>query len=347
MSSVTKKPETKNQENYEVKRISNCGNNAKIILVIGALAWVLFTYVITLWLINYANSLKKNNYDAVQATQVNPNALLGTGIAYIVFSVAVVIIVLVLIFKSYNIDGAKCKSGGIFKITFIIFGVIMIYASIYVLLGLLWFIPALRDAENAEPGSAVLVDEPKVAFINISGIFILILSALYFIYALVIIFTKNNAVVTKCAVGDTKCEESLKKLEEKQAAGGASTGIFSSLSRKLNEYKTSSLQEQYKNKDFDRIKMAEITSPIDVTNVDKIYPDKLKPTGVQNAKGFADKSLEICANNFAPSSPRYEIAQGNPSRDPCKYWGLKPGDKVEQKPITGTTDKIFTVVSSE
>jgi len=153
---LTKKTE---EVKYEYTKVSNCGTGAKIVLVIGALAWVLFTYIITLWFLTYGNSLRKNNFDAILATQVNANALLGTGIAYIVFSVAVVVTVLVLIFKKYNLNGVKCTSSGVFKITFIIFGVIMIYASIYVLLGLLWFVPLLRDAADAPAGTGVFIEQ--------------------------------------------------------------------------------------------------------------------------------------------------------------------------------------------
>jgi len=85
--------------------------------------------------------------------------------------------------------------------------------------------------------------------------------------------------------------------------------------------------------------MANITSPITVNNVEKIYPDQLKPQNPKSPKDFADKSLEQCTQDFTEGTERYATAGGDPSKDSCSYWGLKPNQKVKSKPIPGAKNQ--------
>ena len=90
--------------------------------------------------------------------------------------------------------------------------------------------------------------------------------------------------------------------------------------------------------------MANITSQINSTNVEKIYPEQLMPKNSKNNKDYADKSLEICSQEFNQGSPRYSIAGGNKDRDSCKYWGLSPNQRIKTENVQGTNNKTFTVI---
>lgn len=323
-----------NTEDSKKKYIKtpNCGKNSRLVLLIGAILWTVFTFIFLIWILNYVRSLRSNDNDAGLASKLNPTLFIFLSIFYIIFTIAIIITVLFLIFKKHKFENISCNTTGIFKIIFLVYGVIMLYAVIHVFIALSYLYTSINKVFNGE--ESVIIDTSKTNYLYYSGIVLLIISSIYLIFAIVMLYVKNNVVVIPCKEGDVPCQQQIAKIDESLIQ-----------KEKTDTGKSQTLQEQYKSEDFDRIKMAKIVSPINTTTIDNIYPKQLSPSSSKDAKAYADKSLEICTQPFEEGKERFNVALGDPKRDSCKYWGLKPSEKVSKKPIAGGKENIYSITS--
>jgi len=311
------------------ENVSNCSTAARAILITGSLLWTILTFVLVIWTLVYVTNLKNNDYDPTQVNEIAVGFYLTMFIIYIVVSVAIIIAVLIIIFKSYtNKDtGKKCITSPTLKLTYLIYGLIMTFGVVYAILVITLLIPSARSVNE---DTIVKIDEGAAQFFIIGGIILLVLNVLLLVMSTIVTFMKSGKVPVE-ASGESTVK---------------SKGILEKINEKILDYKSSQLNDQYLSEDFDRVKLASITSPINTTNVEKIYPEQLKPKSPTSNKEYADQSIEICKDKFKQGTPRYTVAGGNTDRDSCKYWGLKPNQSVKVENIPGTKEKTFTVIES-
>lgn len=310
------------------ENVSNCSNISRVILITGSLLWTILTFILVIWTIVYSLNLKNNDYDPSQVNEISTGFYLTMFIIYIAISSIIIIAVLIIIFRSYKNKqtGSKCISSGTFKFTYIVYGLIMTFGIVYSILAITILLPTARSVNEDE----IVKLEPGLAsFFIIGGIVLLSLNVILLIFSTIITFMKTGKSEVMVEQGETKDNKKEK-------------GIIEKINEKILDYKSDQLTNDYLNEDFDRVKMANITSQIDTTNVEQIYPKDLKPKSSTNNKDYADKSLEICTQEFRKGTPRHAVAGGNKDKDSCKYWGLKPNQVV--KADTSQGNKSFTVV---
>jgi len=310
------------------ENVANCSNISKAILITGSILWTILTFILVIWTIIYTTNLKNNDYDPTQVNEIATGFYLTMFIIYIVISAIIITAVLIVIFKSYTNKqtGSKCIQSGTFRFTYLVYGLIMIFGIIYSILVITILLPSARSVDEDE---IIKIEPGAASFFVIGGIVLLSLNVLLLIFSTIITFTKSGKSPVTV---ETTSEE------------GKSKGILGKINEKILDYKSDQITNEYLEQDFDRVKMANITSQVNSSNVEKIYPDQLKPASPKNNKDYADKSLEICSQDFKQGSPRYAAAGGNKDRDSCKYWGLKPNQTVKSENVSGTNNKTFTVL---
>lgn len=311
------------------ENVANCSNVSKAILITGSVLWTVLTFILVIWTIIYTTNLKNNDYDPTQVNEIATGFYLTMFIIYIVISAIIITAVLIVIFRSYTNKqtGSKCITSGTFKFTYLVYGLIMIFGIVYSILVITILLPSARSVDEDE----IVKIEPRAAsFFVIGGIVLLSLNVLLLIFSTIITFTKSGKLPV--TVETTTGEESKSK------------GLLEKINEKILDYKSDQIANEYLEQDFDRVKMANITSQVNSSNVEKIYPEQLKPASPKNNKDYADKSLEICNQEFKQGSPRYAVAGGNKDRDSCRYWGLKPNQTVKSENVQGTNNKTFTVI---
>ena len=335
---MEKKDDIQPKKSYDVlptyqklfENVSNCSTAARAILITGSLLWTILTFVLVIWTLVYVTNLKNNDYDPTQVNEIATGFYLTMFIIYIVVSVAIIIAVLIIIFKSYTNKetGKKCMTSPTLKLTYLIYGLIMTFGVVYSILIITILIPSARSVNE---DTIVKIDEGAAQFFIIGGIILLVLNVLLLVMSTIVTFMKSGKV----------------EVSPSEMTGGNSVkskGILEKINEKILDYKSTQLNNQYLSEDFDRVKLASISSPINTTNVEKIYPDQLKPASPKSNKEYADKSLEICKDKFRSGTPRYTVAGGNVDRDSCKYWGLNPNQTVKTETITGTNERTFSVI---
>lgn len=311
------------------ENVANCSNVSKAILITGSVLWTVLTFILVIWTIIYTSNLKNNDYDPTQVNEIATGFYLTMFIIYIVISAIIITAVLIVIFKTYTNKntGTKCITSGTFKFTYLVYGLIMIFGIVYSILVITILLPSARSVDEEE---IVKIEPRSASFFIIGGIVLLSLNVLLLIFSTIITFTKSG-----------KSPVTVETSEKESTSKG---GILGKINEKILDYKSDQINNEYLNEDFDRVKMANITSQINTTNVEKVYPDQLKPASPKNNKDYADKSLEICSQEFKQGSPRYTIAGGNKERDSCKYWGLKPNQSLKSENVQGTVGKTYTVI---
>lgn len=310
------------------ENVANCSNVSRAILITASLLWTILTFVLVIWTIVYTSNLKNNDYDPTQVNEIATGFYLTMFIIYIVISVIIIVAVLIIIFKSYTNKqtGNKCITSGTFKFTYLIYGLIMTFGIVYSILVITILIPSAKSVNDEE---IIKIDQGAGSFFIIGGIVLLSLNVLLLVFSTIVTFSKSG----KSQVTVVEGQE-----------GEKSKGILQKINEKILDYKSDQIAGAYLNEDFDRVKMANITSQINTTNVEKIYPDQLKPANAKNNKDYADKSLEICNQEFKQGTPRYAIAGGLKDKDSCQYWGLNPNQTVKSEQIQETNGRTFTVV---
>jgi len=186
---TSQQPQQK-QQLYE--KVSNCNTMTRSILLTGSILWTIITFWLAIWAISYASKLKSNNYDPSAVNQVSTTLYLILYILYIFLSVAIIIVVLIIIFRSYKTkDGETCNASPLFRITFLIYGVVMLFGVIYAILVLSVLLPVANSVKDTTP---ILLSEGFANFFYVGGIVLLSLNVVLLIASTIVVFVKTGTV---------------------------------------------------------------------------------------------------------------------------------------------------------